>query len=104
MNQYFINVDSTLPKNNLHRALQARFEPFEHKLIGEEQLHILELNYKDAVLGYQSEGGKCSAPGYWQHEHGGIVFVRLCESLELKLILVKGTVADDKPGDNTLQP
>ena len=60
MNQYFIIVDSTQPKNNLDRALQSSFEPFEHKLIGEEQLYILELTYRAALLGYQSGGGRCS--------------------------------------------
>jgi hypothetical protein len=95
MTQYFIIVDSTQPKNNLDKALQSSFEPFEHKLIGEEQLYILELTYRAALLGYQSGGGRCSVPGYKQWKLDGIVcFIKMGETLSLKLIRVNGIVSD----------
>ena len=104
MNQYFIIVDSTQPKNNLDKALQSSFGQFEHQLIREDQLYILEVNYRTTAYAYQSKGGRCSVPGYRQQELDGIVFIGMGETLSLKLILVKGIVADDKPGTNTLQP
>jgi len=94
MNQYFIIVDSTQPKNNLDKALQASFGQFEHQLINEDQLRLLEVNYRTTAYAYQSKGGRCSVPGYRQQELDGIVFIGMGETLSLKLIRVEGIVSD----------
>ena len=93
MTQYFIIVDSTQPKNNLDKALQASFGQFEHQLINEDQLHLLEVNYRTTAYAYQSKGGRGSVPGYKQWKLDGIVcFIKMGETLSLKLIRVNGTV------------
>jgi len=91
MNQFFITVNTTQPKNNLEKSLQSSFEIFDHRLINESNIEILKSTYTKTLKWYKDNKGKCHVD-FSMSNYSDTILIAMGSSLQVNLTRVIGLI------------
>lgn len=81
--RYFVTYWSTTPKNNLEKQLHALAESYNHHLLEQTQIESVVQEAKQIVSEYKGSAKRpCMS---WEEFSGGVVYVRLCDSMRMIL-------------------